>query len=824
MQTSRPMLSTLRVLDFSDERGALAGLLLAQLGAEVVMVEPPGGAAIRHRPPFVDDEPGVERSLQHLGFSRGKRSVAVDWRTPGGADELDAMFAGADAVVLTGSRGEHERGGLPAPFELLERHPHLVVANVSGFGLTGPKADWADSDLVCGAAGFQQSVTGDYDRPPLRTSVPQVFHHAAADAAVGVLIALAERQTSGRGQLVDLSAQESWTWAGFYLSYASAWGAPVSRRCGAAPKTGPLTTRFDFPASDGFVTITLMLGAAVGPFTNRLVEWMAQEKECPEELAATDWASFDPFSEPGRLDRLNDAVGEFTAGRSRAELMAAARQRRLLLAPVLSITDVLDADQFSVRDLWRTVELPDGRRLRTPGAMARTSPDPLTELDPAPTLGAHTGQSGWTLRPRPAVPEVATHGTSDSTATSGQPARPLDGLRVLDLTTSYAGPLIGRALANFGATVVKVESAQRPDLARTAPPFLGEGFETSAAYAHTNAGKWSMALDLSKGDRGPDDQPRSVLRDLAAWADLIVDAYAPGALARMGLDRDTLAEINPRAVVLQTSMLGQTGPLADVPGYGNMATALTGFFATTGWPDRGPVGPVGAYTDMISPRFATAVALAALDHRRRTGEGMWIDFGQGEACLQLLTLGFLDTQANGRSWEQMGNRDHFLSPQGVYPAAGDDRWVAVTCGDNDQWRALAVELGRPDLAPLDEAERRHRQSEIDELIAAWTAALDPVAAQERLQSVGVAAHQVQNSPECLSDPQLAARGGWTVDAPHPTMGRIPVGAPPIRLSRTPGQVTGAGPTLGQHTFEVLHDLLGYDTDHIADLAAAEILE
>ncbi|MFT7600572.1 MAG: crotonobetainyl-CoA:carnitine CoA-transferase CaiB-like acyl-CoA transferase [Acidimicrobiales bacterium] len=815
MQPSNPLLSNTRVIDFSDERGALAGLVLAQLGAEVVMVEPPEGAAIRHCPPFAADQPDLDGSLHHLGFSRGKSSVTVDWRTPGGADELHAMLAAADAVVLSGSRGEHERLGLPAPSELVERYPQLVVANVSGFGLTGPKADWADSDLVCGAAGFQQSVTGDYDRPPLRTSVPQVFHHAAADAAVGVLIALAERGTSGRGQLIDLSAQESWTWAGFYLAYSSAWGAPLSHRCGAAPKTGPLTTRFDFPASDGFVTITLMLGAAVGPFTNRLVEWMAQENACEDDLTATDWASFDPFSEPERLDRLNDAVGEFTAKRTRQELMTAARERRLLLAPVLTMADVLEADQFSVRNLWRTIDLPDGRRIKTPGPIAQTSPDPLSELEPAPSLGAHTAPSHWTPRPLPAKGDAAKE---------TQPALPLDGLRVLDLSTSYAGPLIGRTLANFGATVVKVESAQRPDLARTAPPFLGEGFETSAAYAHTNAGKWSMALDLSKGDRGPDDQPRSVLRDLAAWADLIVDAYAPGALARMGLDRATLTEINPRAVVLQTSMLGQTGPLADVPGYGNMATALTGFFATTGWPDRGPVGPVGAYTDMISPRFATAVALAAVHRQRQTGQGMWIDLGQGESCLQLLTVGFLDTQANGRSWETIGNSDHFLSPQGVFPAAGNDQWVAVTCSDDNQWRALAVEIGRPDLAHLDADERRRRQAEIDQLISAWTARLDPTVAQERLQSVGVAGHQVQNSPECLADPQLAARGGWTVDAAHPTMGRIPVGAPPIRMSRTPGQVSGAGPTLGQHTFEVLNELLGYDTDRIADLAAAEILE
>ncbi|MCP5028434.1 MAG: CoA transferase [Actinomycetia bacterium] len=800
------MLSEYRILDLTDEQGALTGALLAQLGAEVVLVEPPGGTPTRHSPPFVDDQPGVERSLHHLGFNRGKKSVVIDWSTPAGSHELDSLLAGSDAVVLSGRASDHEARGLPHPSMIGADHPHLVVANISGFGLTGPKADWEASDLVCGAAGLQQAITGDFDRPPLRTAVPQVFLHAAADAVVGVLLALAERETSGRGQLIDLSAQDSWIWAGFYLAYASAWDSPVSHRCGAAPKTGPLTTRFDFPAVDGFVTITLMLGAAVGPFTNRLVEWMVEDDRCPAELSATDWASFDPFSDPARLDRLNAAVGEFTATKTRAELMAQARARRLLLAPVFTIDDVLDAEQYGGRGLWRPVDLGDGRSIKTPGPLAITTPEPLAEIGPAPILGAHGGQ----LATRP--PQPGPRGATDGTL-------PLDGLKVLDLTTSYAGPLVGRCLANFGAMVVKVESQQRPDLARTSPPFLGEGFETSAAYAHTNAGKWSVALDLSGGD-----EARAVLRDLAGWADVLVDAYAPGALDRMGLDRETLAELNPRLVVLQTTMLGQTGPLADVPGYGNMATALTGFFATTGWPDRGPVGPVGAYTDMISPRLAVAVTLAAVDRQRRTGEGLWIDLGQGEACLQLLTLGFLDRQANGRSWESMGNADHFMAPHAVYPAAGDDRWIAITCASDEQWRALAAELGRDDLIDLDVEARRERSDELDALITAWTAQRDPVEAQGHLQGLGIAAHQSQNSPECHIDPQLAARGGWVVDVSHPVMDQVAVGTPPIRMSRTPAVVTAAGPTLGQHTFEVLGDLLGYDTDRIADLAAAELLE
>lgn len=803
------MLSPYRILDLSDERGMFAGALLAQLGAEVVLVEPPEGSPSRARPPFIDDQPSLEGSLWHLGFNRGKESIVVDWRTTAGLEELHQLAAEADAVVLSGGPADHDRRGLPQPAELLKDHPHLIIANISGFGLTGPKADWADGDLVCGAAGFQQSVTGDPDRPPLRTSVPQVFLHASADAAVGILVALAERERSGQGQIVDLSAQESWIWAGFYLAYSAPWDAPVSQRHGAAPKTGALRTRFDFPALDGYVTITLMLGAAVGPFTNRLVEWMAENGMCPSDVADTDWATFDPFGEPDRLDRLNEAVGVFTATKTRSDLMAGARERRLLLAPVLTVDDVLAADQYSFRNVWRSLDLEDGRSVSTPGPLALTSPDPIPDPKPAPKLGQHDALSPRApFRSRPsgqdAPPETA----------SG----PLTGLRVLDLTTSYAGPLVGRTLAAFGATVVKVESQQRPDLARTAPPFLGDGFECSAPYANTNPAKLSIALDLSR------EGSRPVLNDLAEWCDVLVDAYAPGALSRMGLDPETLNRLNPSLVVLQTTMLGQTGPMSDVPGYGNMATALTGFFATTGWPDRGPVGPVGAYTDMISPRLALTVVLAALDQRRRTGKGMNIDLGQGEACLQLLTLGFLDRQVNGRSCEARGNSDHFTAPHAVYPSAGNDRWVAIACTDDTQWQRLADEIGRQDLRGLGNAERLSRGSEIDEAISQWTLSIEAEEAQARLQKVGVAAHQVQNSPECAVDPQLAARGGWMVPASHEVMGTVLVGASPIRLSRTPAQLATAGPTLGQHTFEVLTDLLGYDSDRIAGLAAAEVLE
>lgn len=800
--TPTGLLGPYRVLDCTDERGAIAGMVLTQLGADVVRVEPPGGARIRRVPPFVEapDSSGVERSLVHLIADRGKRSLVAE---PG---DLLELVRDADALLTSGGPRELAQQGIPAFADLQRVNPGLVIANVSGFGLTGPKADWLDGDLVCGAAGLQLSLTGDADRPPLRCAVPQVFGSAAADAVLGVLLALAERERSGRGQVVDCAAQESWVWASFYLSYATPWSAPVSQRNGMSPRTGKSTVRFEFPAADGDVTITLLFGAAVGPYTNRLVAWMVEEGECPEEIAQTDWETFDIRTDPGRQVRLNDAVAAFTARRTKATLLEGSRTRRLLLAPAFTLADVLDAEQFAQRDLWRSVTIAPDRSVRVPGPIARSWPTALRELPAAPALGDTARDD---LR-------RSAGSTAAPTAAGVAPDRlPLEGLRVLDLTTSFAGPLASRTLAAFGARVVKVESERRADFARSTGPFFSSSIDGSASYAHTNAGKWSIALDLTQPGA------TAVLHDLAAWADVIIDAYAPGALARMGLDEATVRRLNPSAVVLQTTMLGQTGPFASMPGYGNMAGALCGFMTTTAWPDLPPVGPAGAYTDMISPRFSVATVLAALDHRRRTGEGTWIDLGQGEACMQLLALGIADRQANGRGWEHLGNADHFAAPHGVYPCEERDTWVAIGCADDEQWRALCVVLDRPDLAPLDLRARQARHGEIDAFLERWTRGRTADAAGRDLQHAGVAAHAVQNSPECAADEQLVHRG-WLTQATHSEHGTLPIGTAPIRLSRTPADQSTAGPLLGEHTMAVLSELLGYDDDQISDLVVSGI--
>ena len=366
--------------------------------------------------------------------------------------------------------------------------------------------------------------------------------------------------------------------------------------------------------------------------------------------------------------------------------------------------------------------------------------------------------------------------------------------------------------------MVKVETQQRVDVSRTVMPLHPRNaefpLEGGGLFANSNAGKLGIELDL----RVP--AACEVVWDLVRWADVVLESFSAGALDRMGFGYERMKSINPGVILLSSCLPGQTGPL-QLPGYGNLSSAVFGFHYATRWPDRAAAGPFGAYTDVVSPRFSLTGVLAALDHRRRTGEGQHLDLSQGEASLHFMAPSLLDVEVNGRELRVGGNADPEMAPHGVYPVRGEDRWLALVCPDDDAWQRLADELGRADLAGLSTQERLARRDELDDVVAAWTADQDAEALDVRLQTRGIPSHQVHNTHECLTDPQLAHRGHY-VTVEHPLLGPVLVEGPRYLLSRTPGRITAPGPTYGQHTWDVLSDLLGYDDDRIAKLAEAEV--
>ena len=401
----------------------------------------------------------------------------------------------------------------------------------------------------------------------------------------------------------------------------------------------------------------------------------------------------------------------------------------------------------------------------------------------------------------------------------------LAGLKVLDLSWVVAGPLIGRALADFGAQVVRVESGTRVETARLMQPFYGgvQDKENSALFGTANAGKLGLALDL-KSDEG-----RAVVRDLAVWADVVIESFSPGQMARWGLDYATLSADKPSLIMLSTSIAGQTGPWSRLAGFGNVGSSLSGFQELVGAEDGLPWGPFGPYTDYVGPRIALVTLLAAVESCRRTGQGRYIDVAQVEAGIFFLSPQVAHHGFDGTVARRRGNRDEVLAPHGVYPALsenGAERFVAVVARSDDEWQRLARAIDRPDLAErADLATAGGRQAaadELDEAIGAWTAGRTATAVEEELQALGVPAHRSASSTDVCTDPQLTARGA-IVALDDPRHGTAYVEGPRYLLSETPGRPAGPAPTLGRDNETVLREVLGYPEERIRALAEGNVL-
>ena len=807
------MLSSYRVLDLSDRKGMFCGYVLAHLGAEVIAIEPPGGSSARLAPPFRGDTGRADDGLWWQAYARGKSSCVLDLATGPGRERFLELAADADFVIESFSRPDARALGVDYE-TLAATNPGLIVVSISPFGRTGPKADWPATDLTVWAASGAHVLAGDSDRAPVRTSVPQSFLHAGADAAVAALIALQERHRSGLGQHVDISAQQSSAQA----ALAANLGAPnnsgltVQRVAGGLAGTFPV--QLTWPCADGYVAITMLFGEAFTEPNRRLLAWVHEGGACTREEVDTDWglelaAMMREEASPEPYLDLCRKIGNFTVTRTQEELFEEGLRRGIYIAPAFDIAGLLRERQLHARDFWAEIDLGPGRAVRVPGAFSKLSKSALAIPGPAPA------PDDWTVAPRKRA--------GARKPPSSERSLPLAGLKVVDFMWVIAGPLSTRVLADYGATVIKVESSVRVDPARGSPAFRdGEpGVETGVPFSSFNAGKMSVTIDPSN------PVGREVILDLARWADIVTESFSPKAMKQWGLDYPALAEVNPSLIMLSSCLMGQSGPRAQVPGYGNMAAALAGFYDLTGWPDRSPAGPYLAYTDGVSPRFMLASLLGALEHRRRTGEGQYIDLSQAEAAIHLLAPAILDHELNGRVWHRMGNRDLEFCPHGVYPARGEDRWVAVACQSDAAWDALCRVIGRDDLrsdpALATAAGRFGREDELDRALTEWTRVRGESEIEAALTEAGVAAHAVQNSQECADDPQLGHRRHF-VAMPHSETGEMVVENTRSVLSHTPSRVARAGPTLGEHNVHVLQEILGYDDERMADVFASLAME
>ena len=800
-------LDGIRVLDLSTRLAEATGKTLADLGAEVIKVEPPGGCDARTTPPFAQDG----RSLFWEAWGLGKHSVVCDIDTPEGQGRLRALAGDADILVESFAPGHLAERGL-GPHDLAAVNPALVYVSVTPFGAGTPDAAVPMTDLTLAAAGGLLAMQGDHDRVPTPVGYPETSFLGAMQAAADAVMALCERHRSGLGQHLDCSIQAAVMWSLMSITSYAALGQDFpgrgdDRADATHPEIVPgVPMPVIEPCADGYVGMTLVLGDQGNRGMKSLMAWVIEEGALDDELEDVAWDRW--------LDMLGNktmhpadaaiAMGDllaFIKTKTQAEIQQRAVAGKMLVAPCCTAAYLAADPQLAARDYWVEV---DGAVHA--GPFAKLSATPIAYRHPAPGLGQHQGLLGG-LAPTPSpIPPARV------------PAAPrgalFEGLKVADLSWIAAGPLVSKDLANLGATVIRVETEARLDTLRWIPPHLPHASPMSAGHPMANMNQSKLGLGLNFTI----PEAKAVIDRMIEWADVVVENYTPGTADRLGFGYERVRALNPGAVMLSSCMRGQTGPEARHTGFGLHGACLGGFAAITGWPDRPPHVPWGAYTDFISPRYALSAVGAALHHRNRTGQGQYIDLSQIEASIHFLAPLVLEYRDSGRVRTQAGLSSERAAPHGVYRTAGIERFCAVAVETDEQWEDLCSAV--PELHTV--GDRRTELAAADEILAAWLAPRDGFEAARELRDAGVPAYAALRASDFYADPNLVARE-FFIELEHGAIGTMTFDGPVTLFSATPARPWRAGPLVGEHTQQVMSELLGFSEDQITALAATGAL-
>jgi len=779
---SEALLAGTRVVDLAGEPAAMAGRILADLGADVILVEPPGGHPLRALP------------HRFLAWGAGKASVVVD-----GPDDpkLDDVLATADAVVDT--------PGFPGAFALdPARAPRAVWARVTPFGLDGPRSSWRASDLGVMAASGNMYATGDPGRPPVRCTEPSGYAHVGAETAFAVLTGLA----SGSPERVDISMQE----VVFVANMVGLASFPKTGHRGARRGANIGRTREIWPCKDGWVSFGLRGGKARVPSLTTLTRLVTAEGDIDAHaLIGRDWAEFSQnTATDDDLKAIEQPVAEYFARHTMRELYEIACETNLMLAPCNSPREIYASTQLAARNFFG----PIGDVARFPRSFVILSSRdgeaaPAGARAPAPDLGTTS-----------VAPQARKRAPDAGLATRRGGEAAWEGTNIVEFGSGAAGPIATRYFVEHGATVLRVESRSRPDFLRVyaLAPDNPHGLEGAPMFDGLNVAKRSVTLNL-KHPEGVDIAKRIV----GDWADAVVENFAPRAMRSFGLDYATLAAIKPELVMVSSCLQGQTGPHRDYPGFGGQGAALSGFNWLTGWPDREPVGPYGTITDSLAPRFVASALASGLLYRRRTGRGVYFDLAQVEAGSYSLSPWLLDYELDGIIGSRMGNRSTRAVPHGAFACEGEDRWVAIACWTDDEWARLSGILGFDDLSLATLDARLDRIDEVEAAVEAWTSTRPREEVADLLQAAHIEAVPVQDFADVHDDPQVRHREHF-VPLTHPYMGDGLYERTGSRLGNLPHGYDRSGPTLGQDNDWVLGDLLGLSPEECKRLEADGALD
>ena len=850
--------------------------LLADLGADVIKVEPPDGDRARQRGPFpavssgdgetsepwtgqrerlggeagrlggkYSSQPGSGEHPRQQGESgkrqvgglfaainTNKRSVVADIADPVGLRRLDDLLNGADLFVHDLAPSVAAQHGWAAD-ALRARHPWLVTISITPFGQTGPYANWRAEELqVVHGGGWGWLTPGcvaDAELPPLKPHGHQAAFQSGFAAACAALAAVSRAQRTGQGEHIDFSQHSyvvgmleaafiSWSYRG---ENPSRLGARILNPWGI------------FPTADGHIFIVCV----------EADQW----ERLKDLMGRPEWADMEIFDTvEGRFeneDLLRMWLGEWIATQSVMDLFHQGQAERLAFAPVNTVAQMAADPHLGAREFLATYDQPGLGSITVPGAPSRLTNAWWSIRRGAPRLGEHdgarfegggdgsagtggaaaAGASGGDERAGAPGTFEASAVPATSAASSASPAgdRPLDGVTVADFSWVWAGPYCTLQLAHLGATVIKIESSARPDLGRRLPTQSARHeptLDTNGYFNQYGQGKKSVSVDMGTVEG------RALAKRLALECDLVVSNYATGVMDQWGLGYEALAAERPDVIVGAISGYGQHGPYRSYMGYGPTTGPLSGLASMTGYPGSA-ADELGVSLGDPAAGIATAYALvAALVARQRTGEGQFIDTSMWEATTACTAEGWMEWVLRGEQPVPMGNWDSLWSPHSLYRCAGNDDWVAVCCVDEAEWTALAGVVG---IDPADDrfatsAARKANETELDKLIGAWTRERDQWDVTELLQAAAVPAFPSLSVRSLEENPHLTDRG-LIERLDHPVVGQMShVGIPWLLTDGTNGVRTPA-PTLGQHTHEVLTDLLGLNPAEVAELEAAGAL-
>ncbi len=790
-------LAGIRVLDLADERAALGGRLLADLGAQVTLIEPPDGARSRRLAPFVDGRPGPDRSYQHLYFNANKESRVVDLATPQGIAELRALAATADVLIETGAPGEMDGLGLGFA-DLRALNPQLIYVSATPYGQTGPRRDWKATDLTATAAGGLLHVTGDPADPPTHGAAFPAHTMTGLTVASSTMIALHGRDHApGRpGAQLDISMQEATSFQLVQTGNPNTW---LWRR--QIPVRPGLSQALQ--CRDGRWVACNVAGNRLDTFLPLL-----DAAGIEHGLTPDDWQVIHQGGRAAWLSLENPLqylAIELAARVTRDEFLQGFWDGGHPAMPTMNFPEMVESAHFRRAGQFHDVDAPAvGRPLSFSRSPLDAVQSPLP-IKPAPRLGEHAADPP-AADPPVAAPPGGTQ-SNGAHANGTMPHMPLEGIRVLDFCWVAAGPFGTRILANFGAEVIKVESGLRIDPLRNQPFHDGRYHpDLPDLFNDANTGKKSLTLDLTT-ERG-----KELIWELVPKVDVVSNNFSAGALTRMGFPYEKLREANPRLILLHLPGVGGDSPWAPLRTLGNLLMAASGMNFLTGFPGRPPRGMGVAYPDFTTPHLTVASVLSALRARERDGQGREIELSQLSATTALVGAHWMQFAHTGEQPPLPGNRDVNHCPHGVYATAGDDEWVALAVAGDAEWAAFAQAIGRPDLVAAPEfathEARKAHEDALDAIISAWTAPQDRWAVAERLQAAGVAASAVENLRDMMEVDEGFRDHYQIIRQPSAPDVEIAIDGEPIRFAGEERRILQRAPVLGEHNEPVLRGLLG----------------